>query len=125
MQIKVQYYAILREQAGRSEETVATAARTPLDLYTELQGRHPKVIEEIRGEGLMQGLKLRVPNTDFAAAARAEKIIVIPAGENVVRIVPPLVISEDELKEGVRRLEAACRHFKNAPGPLGTQGAKA
>ena len=41
MQIKVQYYAILREQAGRSEETVATAARTPRDLYTELQRRHP------------------------------------------------------------------------------------
>jgi molybdenum cofactor guanylyltransferase len=41
MQIKVQYYAILREQAGRSEETVATAARTPLDLYAELQRRHP------------------------------------------------------------------------------------
>jgi acetylornithine/N-succinyldiaminopimelate aminotransferase len=90
-----------------------------------LAAGHPDVVEEIRGEGLMQGLKLRVPNTDFAAAARAEKIIVIPAGENVVRIVPPLVISEDELKEGVRRLEAACRHFKNAPGPLGTQGAKA
>ncbi|HTV79512.1 MAG TPA: NTP transferase domain-containing protein [Steroidobacteraceae bacterium] len=41
MQIKVQYYAILREQAGRSEETVATAARTPRDLYSELQRRHP------------------------------------------------------------------------------------
>jgi molybdenum cofactor guanylyltransferase len=41
MQIKVQYYAILREQAGRSEETVATAARTPRDLYVELQRRHP------------------------------------------------------------------------------------
>jgi acetylornithine/N-succinyldiaminopimelate aminotransferase len=90
-----------------------------------LAAGNPDVVEEIRGEGLMQGLKLRVPNTDFAAAARAEKIIVIPAGENVVRIVPPLVISEDELKEGVRRLEAACRHFKNASAPLGTQGAKA
>jgi molybdenum cofactor guanylyltransferase len=41
MQIKVQYYAILREQAGRSEETVATAARTPRDLYGELQHRYP------------------------------------------------------------------------------------
>ncbi len=41
MQIKVQYYAILREQAGRSEETVATAARTPRDLYAELARRHP------------------------------------------------------------------------------------
>ncbi len=41
MQIRVQYYAILREQAGRSEETVDTAARTPRDLYSELQRRHP------------------------------------------------------------------------------------
>jgi molybdopterin-guanine dinucleotide biosynthesis protein A len=41
MQIRVQYYAILREQAGRSEETVATGARTPRDLYAELQRRHP------------------------------------------------------------------------------------
>ena len=41
MQIKVQYYAILREQAGRSEESVTTSARTPLDLYGELQRRHP------------------------------------------------------------------------------------
>ena len=56
-----------------------------------LAAEHPDVVAEIRGEGLMQGLRLRVPNTDFAAAARAEKIIVIPAADNVVRILPPLV----------------------------------
>ncbi|MBL8589183.1 MAG: aspartate aminotransferase family protein [Methylobacteriaceae bacterium] len=74
----------------------------------ELKDRHPAVIEEIRGEGLMTGLKTRVPNTDFAAAARAEHLLSIPAGDNVVRLLPPLVIGEAEALEAVRRLEAAC-----------------
>ncbi|MGH8148945.1 MAG: MoaD/ThiS family protein [Steroidobacteraceae bacterium] len=41
MNIEVQYYALLREQAGRSAETVATLARTPRELYEELRKRHP------------------------------------------------------------------------------------
>jgi acetylornithine/N-succinyldiaminopimelate aminotransferase len=73
---------------------------------------HPDVVAEMRGEGLMQGLRLRVPNGDFAAAARAEKLIVIPAAENVVRILPPLIVGDEEIFEGARRLEAACRHFE-------------
>ncbi len=81
-----------------------------------LAAGHPHVVEEIRGEGLMQGIKLRVPNGEFAAAARAQKLIVIPAGENVVRVIPPLVISDEELKEGVRRLEAACGAFERKDG---------
>ena len=47
----------------------------------ELQDRHPQVIELVRGEGLMLGVKLRVPNGDFAAAARAERLLVIPAAD--------------------------------------------
>ena len=39
--IKIQYYAILREQAGRSDESVVTAAQTPRDLYNELKVRYP------------------------------------------------------------------------------------
>ena len=74
----------------------------------ELRDRRPDIIAEIRGEGLMLGLKLKVPPQDFAAAARAHKLLTIPAGDNVVRVVPPLVVTEEELAEGVRRLEAAC-----------------
>jgi acetylornithine/N-succinyldiaminopimelate aminotransferase len=74
----------------------------------ELQDRRPGIVEEIRGEGLMMGLKLKVSTQDFAAAARAHKLLTIPAGDNVVRLLPPLVISEEELAEGVRRLDAAC-----------------
>ncbi len=74
----------------------------------ELKDRRPGVIEEVRGEGLMVGLKLRLPPGDFSAAALAEKLLLIPAGDNVVRVVPPLVVSEEEIAEGVRRLDAAC-----------------
>ncbi len=73
----------------------------------ELKDRHPDLIEEVRGEGLMAGLKLRVPPGDFAAAALDQKLLVIAAGDNVVRIMPPLVVTDDEIAEGVRRLDAA------------------
>ncbi|RVU20618.1 aspartate aminotransferase family protein [Methylobacterium oryzihabitans] len=73
-----------------------------------LQDRFPGVIEEVRGEGLMMGLRLGVPNTDFAAAARDEHLIVIPAGDNVVRLLPPLVIGEAEVDAALDKLEAAC-----------------
>src|ERR1700676_736583 len=78
----------------------------------ELRDRHPEIIEEIRGEGLMVGVKLKVPNTEFAAAARAEKVLMIPAGDNIVRLLPPLIISDEELAEGVRRLDAACQRME-------------
>jgi acetylornithine/N-succinyldiaminopimelate aminotransferase len=73
----------------------------------ELKDHHPGLIEEVRGEGLLVGLRLSVPPADFAAAALKEKLLVIPAGDNVVRILPPLVVSEEEIAEGVRRLAAA------------------
>ncbi len=80
-----------------------------------LAAAHPGVIAEIRGEGFMQGIRVVVPNADFAAAAREEKLILIPAAENVLRILPPLIASDEEIREGVRRLDAACRHFDKAP----------
>ena len=62
----------------------------------------------------MIGLKLKVSPQEFAAAARAHKLLTIPAGDNVVRLVPPLVVSEEELAEGVRRLDAACADLEGA-----------
>ena len=86
-------------------------ARTGLFLkqrLAELKDSHPAVIAEIRGEGLMLGLRLGVPNADFATAARAAHMIVIPAGDNVVRLLPPLILDEALAAEGARRLESAC-----------------
>jgi acetylornithine/N-succinyldiaminopimelate aminotransferase len=73
----------------------------------ELRDRYPDAIAEIRGEGLMLGIAARVPVQDFVAAALAEKLIVIPAGENVARLLPPLIIGEAETAEALIRLEAA------------------
>jgi acetylornithine/N-succinyldiaminopimelate aminotransferase len=92
-------------------------ARTGLFLkqrLAELVDRHPEIIAEIRGEGLMLGLRLLVPNSDFAAAARAAHVIVIPAGDNVVRLVPPLILDEATAAEGVRRLDSACAALEQA-----------
>ncbi|NIX77852.1 acetylornithine transaminase [Microvirga terricola] len=74
----------------------------------ELMDRHPAVIAEVRGLGLMMGLRTHVPNTEFIAAARSEKIILIGAGENVSRILPPLIITDAEVAEAMNRLDAAC-----------------
>ncbi|MBK3399456.1 MULTISPECIES: aspartate aminotransferase family protein [Methylobacterium] len=73
-----------------------------------LKDRHPDIVDEIRGEGLMMGLRLVVPNTEFAAAARDEHLLVIPAGDNVVRLLPPLIIGEAEVSAALDKLEAAC-----------------
>lgn len=74
----------------------------------ELKDRFPGVIAEVRGEGLMLGLRTVVPNTEFVAAARRHHLLVIGAGDNVVRLLPPLVVSDAEIAEACRRMEAAC-----------------
>ncbi|MXQ14012.1 acetylornithine transaminase [Microvirga makkahensis] len=74
----------------------------------ELKDRHPAIIAEVRGLGLMMGLRTVVPNTDFIAAARDQKIILIGAGDNVARLLPPLIISDADISEAFDRLDAAC-----------------
>src|SRR4051794_4058780 len=63
----------------------------------ELKDRHPAVIAEIRGQGLMLGIRTHVPNTDFVTAARDQQLIVIGAGDNVSRLLPPLIVTEAEI----------------------------
>ncbi len=81
-----------------------------------LADAHPKIIEEVRGQGLLLGLKLRVPPGDFAALAREQRLLSIPAGDNVLRLLPPLTVSDAELDEALRRLEAACIQAEAALG---------
>jgi len=70
--------------------------------------RHPKVLAEVRGEGLLIGLKAVVPSVDLVTALREQKLLTVGAGENVVRFLPPLIVTEAEIEESVARLERAC-----------------
>lgn len=79
-----------------------------------LIAEHPSVFEDVRGQGLMLGLKLRVPNTDFVAAARKEGLLVVGAGDNVVRLLPPLIIEETHVREAMEKLVAAARTFETS-----------
>lgn len=73
-----------------------------------LKDTYPTVIEDVRGSGLMMGIKCKVPNTALQAAALAEKLLVIGAGDNVVRLLPPLVVSDADINEAVAKLDRAC-----------------
>src|SRR6266700_2501934 len=73
--------------------------------------RHPKVLAEVRGEGLLIGLTAVVPSGDLVAALRDQKLLTVGAGENVVRFLPPLIVTEAEIEESVQRLERACAGF--------------
>ena len=79
----------------------------------ELKDRHPAVIAEIRGQGLMMGIKTHIPNTDLAKAAENEDLLVITAGDNVVRLLPPLIVGEAEIGEAVGRIDRACQALED------------
>jgi acetylornithine/N-succinyldiaminopimelate aminotransferase len=76
-----------------------------------LQDRFPDVIEEVRGEGLMLGIKAKGPSADLLKAIRAEKLLAVPAGENVIRLLPPLTTTAAEAREGLARIERAAEQL--------------
>jgi acetylornithine/N-succinyldiaminopimelate aminotransferase len=89
-----------------------------------IRDRFPEVVAEVRGEGLLVGLRAVTPSGDLVDALRAEKMITVAAGDNVVRLLPPLIISDNDLAEGVRRIEVACtRLAEKARAEPSKQGA--
>jgi acetylornithine/N-succinyldiaminopimelate aminotransferase len=79
-------------------QKIATTLRGKL---VDLARRYPAVIEEVRGMGLMIGLKTAVPNADFVKSLREQGLLSVPAGDNVVRLLPPLVIDESHVDEAM------------------------
>jgi acetylornithine/N-succinyldiaminopimelate aminotransferase len=74
----------------------------------EIKDRYPTVIAEVRGEGLLVGVRALIPAGELVDALRAEKMLAVAAGDNVVRLLPPLIVSEAEIGEGIARLDRAC-----------------
>jgi len=90
-------------------ETVDRVGRHLWRGLLGLRERHPAAVEGVQGAGLLLGLKLRpeVSNADMQAAAVAEGLLTVAAGMNVLRVAPPLVITEAEADEAVRLLDRA------------------
>lgn len=98
---------------------VSEMSRQLRQQLMSLKAQFPSIIAEVRGKGLMLGLKTFVPNGDFALAAREEKLLSVLAGDNVVRLLPPLIIDETHIFDASMRLTAACARLSNAANKLG------
>ncbi|MTJ04849.1 MAG: aspartate aminotransferase family protein [Sediminimonas qiaohouensis] len=95
-------------------DTVSARAGLLRQRLEGLVASHPDIFEQVRGIGLMLGLKCRAANTDVLAAAFDQNLITVPAADNVIRLLPPLNISEDEIAQAVARLDAAAATLQKA-----------
>lgn len=94
-------------EPGFLERVQAVSLRLKQQLAM-LKDEYPALIEEVRGQGLLLGLKMRIPNTDFVAALRDQRLLTVGAGDNVVRIIPPLIAGDAEIAEATAAIAAAC-----------------
>ncbi|MFS8036832.1 aspartate aminotransferase family protein [Xanthobacter sp. AM11] len=78
----------------------------------EIRDRHPAVIAEVRGQGLLMGIKAQVPAADLVVALREEGLLAPGASDNVVRLLPPLIVSADEIGIAAEKIAAACRRIE-------------
>ncbi len=83
-------------------------ARTLWTRLQDLAARHPKVITDVRGAGLLLGLRCAVPNGDLVARLREQGLLTTPAGDNVIRLAPPLIIEECHIDEAIGILDRVC-----------------
>ena len=88
----------------------------------ELKDRHSSLIAEVRGEGLLLGLRAVRSSAELVDEFRAEKLLTVAAGDNVVRLLPPLIIAEAEIGEAVARIDRALTRITTSRDAAGKQG---
>jgi len=93
------------EQAGRLKQGLAS-----------LKDRYGNIIAEIRGAGLLTGFQCLIPNDEVIAALRDEKLLTVAASDNMVRLLPPLTMSDEETAEALARIEAAMAKLTQQQG---------
>ena len=80
----------------------------------QLKDQFPDVVEDVRGLGLLAGLKVKPPAAEVVKAAMSEKLLVVLAAENVIRVLPPLTVPDQELSDGIERLSRAFKNLSKA-----------
>jgi len=89
-------------------EELAKRLRHQLD---QLAAAYPGVIQGVRGQGLLLGLVVGPPNTEISSKLMARGLLTVPAGDNVVRLLPPLIIGQAEIDEALAILEELCQEL--------------
>ncbi|GAB4226198.1 MAG: aspartate aminotransferase family protein [Methyloligellaceae bacterium] len=100
-------------------EHVAAAGLRLKQKLAAISDEFGDLVEEVRGEGLLLGIKCRIPAADLAAALLEEKLLSVGAGDNVLRFIPPLTISDDEIDEACSRLSNALSKIRPAARAAG------
>jgi len=77
----------------------------------KIKDKYPKIIEEVRGDGLIKGIKMQVDNAKFIKKLIDNKMLTVKAEENVIRLFPPLTVLDKELDEAITKIEKACREM--------------
>ena len=77
----------------------------------KMKDKYPKIIAEIRGVGLIKGLKMLVDNTEFIKKLMNHKMLAIKAEENVTRLFPPLIVNNKELDEAIEKIDKVCKEM--------------
>ena len=77
----------------------------------KIKNQYPKIIEEVRGAGLMKGLKVLVDNTEFIKKLMNHRILALKAEENVIRLFPPLIVQNEELDEAISKIDKVCKEM--------------
>ena len=98
------------------EDFLDRVQRVANHLSQQLAGvvdRHGEIFEEVRGQGLMLGLKCKVTNIDVWNKLRANGMLAVPAGDNVVRLLPPLIIDEQHIGEAVDILDKSASELES------------
>lgn len=122
---RIGHYLVSRLSSPEILETVKAREKVFRKGFAELQRRFPQLITEVRGRGLILGLQLTRDPTPIVTAARERGLLIITCGTNTLRFVPPLIISEQEIKDGLAILadsmQAATEADASIPGTKGQQ----
>jgi acetylornithine aminotransferase len=106
---RVAHHIVTRLSDRILHEDVKVKSDLFLSHFRALQDEFPELVKEVRGRGLLLGLQLTVDPAPIVKAARERGLLVITAGTNTLRFVPPLTISETEIEEGMETLKEAMR----------------
>ena len=119
---RLAHYIVSRLSDPELQKNVLEKEQTFRRGFERLRKRFPGAVKEVRGKGLILGLQLEQDPTSIVTAARERGLLIITCGTNTLRFVPPLIISDEEIEEGLGILEQAMDVALNESGIEGTKG---